>query len=306
MMSIPSASDIDSIGEAISKYPSDRIKGVTLASLIRSAARGVNIREIVGIPTGPGALTKFASGYLGQFIQQIDRATLPAEESDVVFVKTVAAPNVPLAPEIEPQLTENCWSVFVRPSSPKKLVLLSDGADLKLGIRSPSDVGSARVIDGVTHSEFKAISDEYLGNASEHGVPMELAAELQGSATYTRFVELLKGAGGSQFLNWSKYRREKLHELFASRIDALGLGADVKRGLLSQLEDSQINAKRLTQESRASHQFPWLTSSGGGDDEAQARSMLKLVSDSMTLDEIRALHIPLGRVLDAMKKINKR
>lgn len=306
-MSIPSTSDIASIGEAIAKYPSERIKGVTLASLIRSAARGINIREIVGVPTGPGALTKFACEYLTNFIKPIDRAALSAEESDVVFLKCVATPNIPITSEIRPAFKESCWSVFLRPSSFKRLVLLpDDSTSFNLSIVDPQNIGSLRVIDGITQHEYKAILDNYLRDTSKHEIPEELVPELKGAATYARFIELLKGAGGNQFLNWLAYRREGIRKLFLSRIKDLGLDEVVQQHLLSQLDESQFKAKKIAQEVREIKQVARPDGMACSDEEYQARQMLKLVSDSMSLDEIRALHIPFGRVLDAMKKISKR
>jgi len=301
-----SSQDLASIASAIDSYPESTIKGVTLANLIKHAARDVDIRQLVNVPVGPGALKKFADVFLAHLIRRVDRSQLPPETSDVIFEKIAAQAALPSGPmpSSGDAVEDDYWSAFVRVSDARKIILI-DGNEPSLRLASAAAPEDA-VIEGVSQLEFNKISDEYIERLRLTPVGEVLADNLKLAPTYDAFMGILKQAGAHYFMDWSRHRRDALRAIFRQRLGGHGVESAKIDALLLRLDEAQAEARKRRYQQQKEQQAKNAFAGGSHEessaeyDEGDMRRLLKLAIDEMSMNEIRAVRIPFGAVLDAL------
>ncbi|WP_157220387.1 hypothetical protein [Flavisphingomonas formosensis] len=287
---------VSNITAALLGYPAPTITGGQLFKLMREVAPGLNYRDIVKIPKGPGAQTAFIEMYLLGVLERIGN-----QGGDILYKILGHAEDVyrPRSPEL--------WNAFVTPSASTHIVLkaLPDGlvcrrapAEAEIGEREIAKASSAEL--------------DQLRVAFAESLPPEEAARLAGLAPpempFADWTSTLRQHAPTTLRKWGAFRREHLARLFAERINALDVDEALKCKAIEQIQIAERNAyerPQRTPPAKAAVAAPGAsigaTYRSDHDVIAQARSLAHLAVDGMDYEQLRSLRLPLGVILDALR-----
>ncbi len=290
---------LEAVEAALKAYPRDTITGERINRVIRTAAPELNFREIVGIPSGPGALTQFINSYLSDVLE---RAGNQGGDSLYRIVGQMAASVGEGLPAI--------WKTLVSPNSPNIVVLKPDQMQLEVRAK-PANIEDKEIeISSVTLAEHNEIRTKF-----ESELPADEAGAIrQLNETHKNFYnwsDALYQDMPTVAGRWGYFRRNQLLELLFSRITALELADDNQQILISQIEASQNSAFELNKTFKRT--APAVT-----DQEVslppreydtttpvdRAGRLARFAVEAMAYDDLRAMKIPLGAILDAMQDEN--
>lgn len=288
-MSTPDTSALSAIETALKNYPGATITGGQLATLIRAEAPGLDLRALAGIPKGPGAVTAFVTQHLSGLVERIGN-----KGGDVLYRidgrEVVDMP--PPAAEV--------WRTFVSPSSPNHIVF--SRATGRLASRNTPAAGSDEFgVDKASlteHDEIRAGFVDTLPEAEAAILRERVAPETTFMSWMSALREHLPEAAGK----WGRYRRHKLSELLAAHIRGLGLDEPLQRAALAQARDAERSAYEQSKSQQTTVGKPADTLPAAQDDAtAHARRLAHAAVDLLAYDELRALKMPLGVLLDAIR-----
>lgn len=287
---------IEELKSELRGYPEPQIQGAKLNQLIANVVPELDFRQAVGIPVGPGALKKFVSDFLSDTLAQVGH-----NGGDVMY--GIEGRNA-MATAMQ---SAGYWKTFVSPNSQLELVFQKDSEEL--AVRTASELQQDdQIISKVTIDEHDRIRDNFLTDLDP-----DLAETLKGKEEekdpYGEWLGRLRQQGYHMAKRWGEFRRKSLIELFEKRLDDLKISGDVAVQCTQKLVDSQFSSHLQTKQQRATTGSPPLQaksnnlphvqskSSEGLDD---ARKFAQSVIGLMGYEDIRAVRLPLGAVLDAM------
>lgn len=289
------ASAVSDIIFALTEYRTPTITGGQLFKLMREVAPALNYRDIVKIPKGPGAQTAFIEMYLPGAIERIGN-----QGGDILYKILGHTEDVdrPDSPEL--------WNAFVTPSAPTHLVLkaLPDGLICRRDPAIPE--AGEREIAKASVAELDQLRGDFVAS-----LPPEEGVRLTGLAPpempFADWTSTLRQHAPAMLRKWGAFRREQLSRIFANRIDALEIDEVLKGRVLEQIKVAERNAYERSQppthargRAAAVGASNDIGKKSGRDAIAQARSLAHLAVDNMDYEELRALRLPLGVVLDAL------
>ncbi|MCC5992280.1 MAG: hypothetical protein JJT99_07120 [Rhodobacteraceae bacterium] len=264
--------------------------GTQIYDLIMTTVPNLDIRSIVDVPAGPGALTKFLGTYFPE-IRQIGWKggdKLYGIGADVVAPKLVESPNI--------------WKAFVSTNAVANLCLRT--SDMRLFVSSTLDLeDGSHHIPHVTQDELDDIQQRFVTSLSDD-TRAKLEAGISSDSTYADFMQAVR----SNWLlkPWGEFRRDGLKQIFEGRLKKLPIPKNSIPAVVEQLLDSQRVLYRSEDKvpSRPSpssaHQPVSATPRMEGQSLDSARSLAKSVIDKMGYDELRQVQLPFGAVLDAL------
>lgn len=280
------------IRSEIQAWTGPTITGGQLAALIRTVAPGLEIRSIVGIPKGPGALTKFINAHLSDTVERIG-----SQGSDALL-RIVGRDVEPSGHTASPQV----WRTFVSPNSDQHLVL-SGGGGVLLSREAPASAGAGETEVGkATVEEHDRIRAEFVDTLPEPSVKAlgELAAP---DADFEKWIAAMRERLPGSVRDWGQFRRKRLSELFTARIESLALTESFERTVLEQVKASELAAYGKAAKAAAAAKRPSEATDGGvvgADRMAAARRLAHAAIDLLSYEDLRTLKIPLGVVLDTI------
>lgn len=280
------------IRSAIQSWTGPTITGGQLAALIRASAPGLEIRSIVGIPKGPGALTAFIKAHLSETVERIG-----SQGSDALL-RIVGRDVEPSDDMASPQV----WRTFVSPNSDQHLVLSGGGGViLSRDAAASADAGETE-IEKATVAEHDLIRAEFVGTLPEHALATlgELAAP---DAEFEKWIAAIRERLPSSLRDWGHFRRKRLSELLKARIESLSLTEPFQRTVIAQAKASELAAYgKTTKAAAASKQSIKAADSRGigADPVTVARRLAHAAIDLLSYEDLRTLRIPLGVVLDTI------
>lgn len=309
----PTDEDLTRIMEALLARQLPTITGAELGMLVRRNAPNIDIRAAVDMPPfGTGALARFVSMYLSHVLRKAGQTASDGTGGDNIYqVIDPAGSN----PDIEPEAkfptysSTDYWSAFVRPSETRILIARKTGESPELLFADGSEPTDGHRITSISNEELDTISKEFLQILNATPDSESLAASLHRAGSYAEFIQLLKEAGNAYFQHWSEHRREKLRKIFLERLNAADFSLPDQQKLLEVLDKSQesahqqIRSKALYRAAENKPLFtlgPLPTSPGTLN---HSRELLKAVVDRMSIQELRALSIPFGHILDALQAL---
>lgn len=304
----PLPEDLIRVTDAITLYQGPTITGAALGVLVRRAAPNLNLRAAANLPIGTGALAKFVGEHLSHLLRKAGQTASDGTGGDIVY--QVLRPQGTSAEQTQEgtrSVAHDFWNAFVRPSDKRVLLILPSEDGPKLHLADGTDHVDGKLLEKVSLEEFRSISDEFLRMLKSNPSTEGLATRLQGVNTYATFVQTLKAEGNAYFMRWAEHRRERLRSLFINRLESAGYTLPDQQRLLSFLDRSQITARNdyksrlfspTTENPRITLQVRQNTLTATQD----ARELLKAVVDRMSMQEIRALSVPIGYLLDAMQE----
>jgi len=289
------ADDLEAIKAALRDRPSPTITGGQLYSLMEAAAPELNFREVVGILRGPGALSQFVQSFLSDILDRIGN-----QGGDLLY--RVDGRDAGQVPDELP----NLWKNFVSPSSPRHLIV--DRISNRLISRATAaSVGDNEVeIPKATDDELNHIRADFEASLPPPDAA-ELAKNVAPGAPFAEWIAALRQCLPEAVRKWGVYRRDRLHDLFERRVAELDLPEQLKAKVLFQIRASQHAAVERQRESKlvstATPRTDRVASIRDTHDNAveEARSLTHCAVNLLSYDELRALKLPLGVVLDAFR-----
>ena len=290
---------LDAVKAALRHYPREQITGGHVHGLIQSAAPEINVREIVGIPTGPGALTQFINTYLKDHLERVGN-----QGGDILYSIVGHAGEAGKA-----ATSPSIWRAFVSPNSSSFLVFKRD--EMKIVVRAdpPKDVVNEIEIAKAAFAEHDIIRKDFESVLAE-GDLQTIHRLNEAHSDFTSWIAALRTEVPAIYKKWGIFRKEKLFELFVSRVEPLELDEDGRLALITQINESQRNSYEASlaskdsvrpTEARPNSQYlATMTKSGSAISIDRARKLAGRAIELMAYDDLRALKIPLGALLDAM------
>ena len=264
--------------------------GAEIHEIILKAAPNLNIRSIVDIPTGPGALTKFIEIYFPELRH------VGMKGGDKLYG---IGESVAVAPAIE---SPNIWKSFVSVNAVSDLCL--NVPKMKLFASHSLDLDDdTHHIPRVTQEELDAIGQEFLLGLADD-IRNKLEADLNQDFSYPEFLLAIR----SNWLlkQWGEFRRNSLKQIFIKRLKKIHISEDSIPAVAAQLMESQ-NAlyrsedKRPSKGATSTARQPLRTVTRTDSQNLEsARSLARSAIDNMGYDELRAVQLPFGAVLDAL------
>lgn len=278
---------IEKITIALQKRPKNTITGALLGELIMDETPEINIREVMKIPAGPGALRKFIDLYLKNVLEFSHK-----QGSDVVYV--ISGLSSPKTRDADPAL----WQAFVRTSSSKILVL--HGAVLQLEDVDFENNYHGKVIPSATSNELNQIRIDFIKSLGEKANSLPDMA-----APYADWSAALRKLGREYYRNWTEYRLRKIEDIFGKRLEVLEIEPKVRSELRSQIRCSQLSGKGSTnvknnQPNLQKNSNVVLTDKDIDFDDVNFRLAIIEVVKRVSISELRALMLPAGQVADAL------
>jgi hypothetical protein len=285
------ADELRAIKAALESHPAPTITGGQLASLIGSAAPDLDVRAVVGKPTGSGAISAFVQSYLADVVERIGN-----QGADTLH--RILGREVELIPA--PSSSPQNWRTFVSPNSVQHLVLSPSAQSLFVRETPASSADGEIEVAKASSEEHDAMRQDFVSS-----LPEAVAAILKEYAGYDSWIAALRQRLPKAMPRWGAFRRERLSDLFVSRITELELEEALREIILKQIRDSETSAYRAAKKGKALPAGPGEAQSEGAQDMAQAVSRARRLAhaaiDRLGYEELRALKMPLGAVLDAIQ-----
>lgn len=287
------ASDVQAIQSAILQWAKPTITGGQIASLIQSSAPDLDIRAAVNIPKGSGALTAFIKQYLSEQLDHIGKQGMDTlhhvKGREIQATSTVASPEI--------------WRTFVSPNSRQQLVL-SKSSGLLISREAPALSEDELDVPKATVSEHDAIRAEFTKSLPP-SVIEALDDSLTPNAEFEEWMTALRSQAPEETRSWGHFRRKRLSHLLKTRVSGASIEAGLRVKVLAQIHASEAaayearkSATKATPDNRPE------TTQGvnrpAKEVASRALSLAHAAIDRLSYDELRALKIPLGALLDAV------
>lgn len=265
-----------------------QLTGAQAHKIMVSSVPGLNVRSIVGMPTGPGALTKFVETYLGDLLRRVGN-----QGGDVLYTISEDSSGLLNAPD------DSIWKAFVSPNGQNHLYVRTSPIDLFVSKSSIGDMNSHK-IEKITDTEHQAVRDRFVREiASDDGVFEEL--KVVQSSSYEEFLKVLRTHSLAK--RWGLFRRDAFRDIFVDRLGRLpgleGEQSNLVEKLLFSQEVAHRTADKQTERS-PSGSTPVAFAVTDKPALDVARALAHSAIENLSYGELRAIHLPLGAVLDAL------
>jgi hypothetical protein len=270
----------------------------------------------VGVPVGPGALTKFLSANFSDIVHQVGK-----HGGDKLYWIGEAAGAAVRASDIGigalgSEGAANLWAVFASPGLRQQMVF--DRNTARFSVRPLTEAISETevAIPPVTPEEFRVMAREFADSA-----PLDLKQELDNilerpEFIYQNWIDVLREKYPSQYHRWGLFRVQAITDLFRDRLTEAAIPGDQLEDTATRLAEAQSAAykERLFARTRSvlySEPGSWERSELRVAQEDRVsptaktaalmdpRSLAILAINNMSATEIRQLAIPIGALIDA-------
>jgi hypothetical protein len=284
------SSAIEKITASLHSRKENIITGALLGELIPVVAPDLRVRDVMQIPTGPGALRKFIDLHLKHVLQ-------PNGKQGSDFIYSIIGASASKNQNIDPDL----WRTFVRTNSSKTLVLRESTLQLEDASAIAQLGGQLIIIPSARNDELNQIRIDFVSSLDEK------AAELPDmKAPYTEWSVALRKLGREYYREWTEYRLRKIEDLFGKRLDALGVESKTKSELCSLIRRSQLSAKESIGARKNSTDVPKQSREEPKieivESDANFRLAVLDVIQKFSISELRELKLPAGALSDAIAR----
>src|SRR5450830_1907720 len=282
---------IEKITTAIKGRGDNSISGALLGELIIAETPEINVREVVNIPTGSGALRKFIDIHLAHLLS-------PSHKHGSDMIYSIIESNSSKSEEIDPDL----WRTFVHINSSKVLVLRGS-------VLQTEDIKKLNLIDeesikinSLTTDELNKIRIDFvtaLGNVGDGLLNMD--------ASYADWSLALRKLGREHYRSWTEYRLRKIEELFSQRLTVQEIDPKIQQDLVKLIRRSQLSRKKINGLKKVDVKSPKVLVineqvSAVEIDDLKFRSAILEVIEKLSMSELRTLKLPAGEFADALKR----
>ena len=292
----------EKIREALLAYSAPEISGAKLHDLIGRTAPELNIREAVGIPSGPGALSAFVATYLAKAL------TLSGNFGGDLKYSILGHPR-----SSESLPNPSLWRTFVSPGSPDNVIVDSVSGRLSVRVRGSLVAQHESAVETCSVDELRALMDAFVAQLDSNQ-QANFNAVLPSGSAYPQWLKCLQGLDSQKLEQWSQFRKEGLLELFARRIDGILASPSLKAACIESMRASfgsnlqsvpRPNVKQhVNINSRSEGQTQLRPKPFGGavsqSKVSLARELAQNVVMAMSIEQLRELRVPLGAIIDSM------
>lgn len=268
------------------------ITGALIGELIRKITPDLDLRRVMDMPTGTGVLSRFIERYLSDLLTRSHK-----QGSDWVYTISSAEHA-----EIDPDL----WRNFVRPNSPRTLVIRDSTMVLDESPESPPELNEKlNRIQSATEPELEQIQTDFANTLKENS-----ASLLTIQDSYANWSIALRKMGGNIYSNWTEFRLRRLEELFNERLKALEIAPELSKELCKVMRSSQLAAKaalvtRKTQTSK--NRVPNTAIKNQSIElEVNLRSAIIEAIQNLSISDLREIKLPCGPFFDAIVNQNNK
>ncbi|WP_145977779.1 hypothetical protein [Pseudomonas palleroniana] len=303
------AASVDLIKASLLKRGNETITGALLGELIRKVTPELNLRHLY--PAGQKVLTRFIKDYCSEFLSALQR-----QGGDVLYS------IIPDSGESARQSSVNAtpfvadydyWVTFARPNTSSNVFVSQES--LAIFVSASKALSSDWVmVESVTPSEMVNIRRLFIEGLNPGSFDSSVYSY---DGSYSDWLESVRGCGGSLFNQWSVFRIAKLHELFKSRLEKLGVCGDSLHSLCQIMKRSQESQPKKSIVRKNDGELKSFKSSVASSSSAQSptydadllrseeifRSAVVEAVKHMSLAEMRALNIPIGLFMDSVNII---
>lgn len=292
---------VELIKASLNSRESKTITGALLGELIRKVTPELDLKQIY--PAGQKMLTRFTADYFPGYLERKAR-----QGSDIVY--SINSDGV----ENGESARYEYWLTFARPNNP--IAILADIESTKMTLSGSTNSSSNTInIQSVSSTELLNFRREFVEGLDHNKFDSAIYVN---SSKYAEWLEHVRAQGGNLFSEWSAFRIKKLHALFKSRLDILGVPEEQAHNLADLMGRCQRNAPKRppiikaldhsakpesTSESFAQPNI--VDTSSLDSDEIFKMAILESVRN-MSVAEMRELKISAGLMLDAFASILKK
>lgn len=281
---------IEKITKELRARHQTEITGALLGELIRRVAPELNVRDVMQMPTGPGALSRFVDKYLDKILTKIRK-----QGSDQVYLINSATPL--LRGNIDPEL----WRTFVRPTS-THLLLVRD-SELVLEKKDgfdPSRPENKLVVESASHSELDKIRENFVTSGGKELEDLPGVTE-----PYAAWSMALRKKGQRHYRSWTEYRLQKITELFSKRLEELGIVEELRYSLSNIMRHSQLATQAFriatkVQSTEGTTTQQTLSSKRIEPPDFDLRAAIIEVIRKLPTEKLRELRLPNDALFDAI------
>lgn len=301
MAEIPLESAIERISRELTLFERNQITGAKLGQLIRKVAPEINVRELMNVPVGAGALTKFAEKYLSTVLHRGDSTTGDRGGDPVYTINESLRSKSPFGVGVSPAL----WTTFVSPNHEHVLLLDVDHDSLIAVKKNDEGPAGAAKIDSLTSAELSQLATEFLQSVTDPATQAALTESLGRTKSYTEWLNVLRSASGKEYQRWAIFRRKRIEDLFVTRLQALSPRPNDEKieKILHALKASQseANRQRILTGTQRRYQFDQALHAAASDasPDETFRSVFAAATSRMTVNQLRQVPLPFGAVFDA-------
>lgn len=292
--------DVQKIIEALNSFSEPRITGAKLALLIREQAPSLKVRDVVGIPYGPGALSEFARIYLSDVLQHSGK-----QGGDILYTIKHTSSSSEGSHRIP---AGALWTAFIKPTDTQTIILIKKTLEFMIAPAGQNTLGDDSVaIESLSPDELHSIQAEFMAAIEPGSGTDPIVETLRAAESNVKWFNILKHNRPADFSRWLNYRRERIFEIFLSRLASIGLNTDSINRLTNELKQSQRDFAALRAKGKELTDMPVPRKDRITNeiDEALFRRGLIAALSNMSIEELRQLPLPYGAVFDALTKHSK-
>lgn len=275
------------------KRPAPLLPGSQLANYINEAL-GKSFREYFA-PTEVPRLRTFVKRYVDPKLVQF---TATKQGEDNMFSIPEQASTVEMAHQ------GSLWKTFVAVKPAGTLVYKPETASvsfLSLGLPVPEDCVAIEPVNLDEHREFMLAFCQQLEVQGHDATQLRSVASGQSDGLYQYWLAALR-ARKPWDRHWGEFRRDKVLELYERRLHAAGASADRAAQLRRELEDDHevARAPKVAAAATVAANLASGAPAGGSREqrEKRAREMLRHAADRLSYEQLLAIQLPLGVLLD--------
>lgn len=292
----------DKIRNALLAYGAPDISGAKLHDLMIRTVPSLNIREAVGIPSGPGALSAFVAKYLSQTV------TLSGNFGGDLKYSITGHPR-----SSESLPNPSLWRTFVSPGSTDSVIVDAVSGQLSVRPRGSMVAQHEYAVETCSVDELRTIMETFVSQFDSEE-QTSFNAALPAEPSYPQWLKCLQGLDSRKLEQWSQFRKDGILELFAHRIDGILESPKLKAACIASMSAScgansqsvpRPNVKPQVNANIRSVGQPQtrLKAFGGTVSQSKVsltRELAQNVVMSMSIEQLRELRVPLGAIIDAI------
>ncbi|WP_353189448.1 hypothetical protein [Pandoraea pnomenusa] len=305
-MTLP-ARDLELIKLGLKEWGHPTITGANLGDLIRENAPDVDVREVVGMPSGTGALRRFVTEHLDEVLHYSGNK----QGSDPIYTINLGESEQPKSTSVDDDDAAKLWTTFARTYAPKVILLTNSGA-IKVVDAPASQNDGEQQIKSATRDELDAIRAQFTETLTQKLADSDVVIP-DAHAPFDLWSLAVKKLGLGHYRDWAIYRVDKIVGLFESRLRAFNVDEARVIVLARHLRSAQMAARTKAKTRVKAKTMDEATSSEAAsgsslptnsppDSDGAFRTAVAHAIAALPISDLRELRLPAGVLWDIINQ----